>query len=358
MGTGDRFWDGPGSRSEKIETIRAGIEAGMTLIDTAEEYGDGVSETIVGEAISGARNKVVLATKFSPQHSTYADVLRSADRSLARLQTDYLDLYQVHWTNPSVPLRETFSALNELLDSGKIRAVGVCNFSHSELAEAQTLMEGRPLASLQAEFNLFERTLEVAGTLELCESHGISILAYSPLDQGRLSSMSAPQREVVSGLARKHSATIPQIILAWIISRKPVTALARTSNAAHARENAAAMDIELSAEEIAKIDACFEFEIIQVPPSRIRVSEDGEWSHSVYQTLEEAVENRFGYVPAPAELAVSISSGEFLKPVRVVPSAHGDFDYDLIGGRIRYWAWVIAKGSEAPIPAFVRHLVH
>jgi diketogulonate reductase-like aldo/keto reductase len=358
MGTGDRFWDGPGTRSEKIDTLRAGIEAGMTLIDTAEEYGDGVSEQIVGDAIAGIRNQIVLATKFSPQHSTYEEVLRAADRSLKRLKTDYLDLYQVHWTNPAVPLRETFRALTELLDSRKIRAVGVCNFSHAEITEAQSLLEGHPLAALQAEFNLFERTLETAGTLELCNSRGISILAYSPLDQGRLSSMTPAQQSVIGRISGKYSATTAQVILAWIISRKPVAALARTSSAVHARENAAAMKIELTAEDIAEIDSAFEFEIIQVLPSRIRVSEDGEWSHSVYQTLEEAVENRFGYVPAPAELAVSIADGEFLKPVRVVPSAHPDFDYDLIGGRIRYWAWVIAKGSDAPIPAFVRHLVH
>jgi aryl-alcohol dehydrogenase-like predicted oxidoreductase len=354
MGTGDYFWDADISHADKVNLLRHGIDAGVGFIDTAEEYGDGKSEEIVRDAVKGVRDQVIIATKFSPQHNSHADVLAAVDASLRRLGTDYIDLYQVHWTNPAIPLSETMTALRELLDSQKIRAIGVCNFSNTEIIESQSIVGKDRVSALQTEFNLFERTVEYSGLLPYCDDNQISILAYSPLDQGRFDKTSGKQREILETIARKHDKTVPQVILNWLANHGPVVPIVQTTKVPHLNQNIESFDFDLEDTDIEEIRNAYPVNIIEVPTDRIRPSPTGEWGHTVYMTVEEALSNEAGFTPSPAELAENVKSGEVLKPVRLTPSASDKYEYDLIGGRIRYWAWVIAHEGKRPIAAQVR----
>lgn len=356
QGTGDFFWNSEICDDDKVALLRGGIDLGMTIVDTAEGYGDGASERLVGRALRDCRDRVVVATKFSPEHSGYDDVRRAAEGSLRRLAVDRIDLYQLHWANPAVPLEETMRGLASLVDEGKVRCVGVCNFSSRELADAERWLGGHRIAALQTEYNLFERTIEPSGILDHCAAHGIALLAYSPLDQGRLTAMTRAQREVLQAAAARHGKTVAQVVLRWLTRHPSVVAITRTTRHTHLAENADVMGFDLTGEDIEAIDRAFAVQIVHVPTRRIRVSTGGEWNHAVYQTLEEAIANRHGYVPSPMDLAKAVATGDFLKPVRLVPCRDEHHDYELIGGRIRYWAWVIAHGGAVPIPAYVRDL--
>ncbi len=338
MGTG--FNDAELKDPDKIvDAIRSGIDQGMRLIDTAENYGGGMCEILVGRAIAGKRAQVILASKFSPEHSNYQGVIDACERSLHRLGTDYLDLYQTHWPNPNVPVEETFGALQRLLREGKIRAIGMSNVLWKAL---------RPqLVSLQAEYNLFERTVEYDGTLAYCQKNKFSLIAYSPLDQGRIES------SLLTALAEKYQKTVSQIILCWLVSHDSVIAIPKSADPLHIKENTEAMRFVLDSKDRARIDKEFFQEIVYIPTNEIEIATKGERGRAVYQTLEEAIENKFGYTPSPAELATTLAQGGFAKPVRLIPAPQGR--YQLINGRIRYWAWVIAFEGKKPIPGYIRH---
>src|SRR2546428_9396764 len=167
-----------------VDPLRRGIELGACFVDTAEAYG---TEEIVGEAIRGVRDRVVLATKALPRHFRRGDLLRAADQSLARLKTDYIDLYQLHWPNYTVPLEETMAAMEELVDQGKVRFIGVSNFSVTDLKEAQAVLARHRIVSNQVRYNLIERTVE-CGLLRYCQEHDITVIAYSPLARALVAS--------------------------------------------------------------------------------------------------------------------------------------------------------------------------
>lgn len=338
----------------QVKALRLGIELGMTFIDTAEVYGDGHSEEVVAAAIEGIRDNVFIATKVSPEHLSYNALLHSAEGSLRRLNTDYIDLYQVHWPNPRVPITQTMRAAERLLKEGKIRYVGVSNFSLKQLKQAQTAFCEDKIVSVQLEYNLFDRTIENS-ILPYCEDKGITVIAYSPLDQGRIAG-GDEKAEALQSIANKYDRTTGQVALNWLISHPSVVAIPKSVNPEHIKENASSADFDLTAEDVDRISKIFTQECKYVPTDKIRVVTSGQGNRKVYQTVGQAVENKLGFVPSPLDLAQSLEEQEVLKPVRVIPSTDktGKYVYDLIEGRIRYWAWVIAFGSRRPIPAYVR----
>ena len=344
------------SSRELIRILEAGIDYGMALIDTAEVYGDGLAEELISEVIKGRRSKVIIATKFLPEHSSSSGVIYALENSLKRLGTDYVDLYQFHWPNPEIPLAETAVALEQCVRAGKARFIGASNFSRRELEAFDGLSKEIRLVSLQTEYNVLERSPEYDGTLDYCIRKQTSILAYSPLDQGRIGDLNNAERIILEQVAEKYAKTIAQIILRWLISRRPVIAIPMTADIGHVNENAESMRFDLSLEDIQTIDRIFDTPINFIPVEQIRVSLKGERGHKVYQTLAEAIANRMGFVPSPATLAEAIKHDLRIKPVRLAPvkDRSGDFLYDLINGRIRFWAWVIAHGNQHPIPAYVR----
>jgi diketogulonate reductase-like aldo/keto reductase len=326
-----------------------GIELGMTLIDTAPVYGDGVAEEAVGKAAHGIRASVFIATKVASEDLHADGVKRSLDASLRRLGTEYVDLLQIHWSNPNVPIAETMGAMSELVTEGKVRHIGVSNFSLKELDDAKNALAPLPLASIQLEYNLYERSIEES-ILPYCVEHGISVIAYSPLAGGKIVS-SEIQKAALVEISRKYGRTVSQVVLRWLVSNGPVVVIPNTTKYERLDENAGAADFDLLEDDIAEINRICAVRRMSVPTDSIRISTNT--GRAVYQTVQEAIENRLKMVPSPLELAEEMRSGIFLKPVRLVRSTSNDHAFDLIEGRLRYWGWVIAHDGKLPIPAII-----
>ncbi len=239
-----------------IESLKAGIKLGLTLIDTAEMYGAGHSEELVGKAIKGLREKIFIATKVSPEHLSYDGVLKASERSLKHLDTDYIDLYQVHAPSPSIPIKETMRAMEHLVDESKIRFIGVSNFSVKWLREAQHSLSKYQIVSNQVEYNLLNRGIQ-KDLLPFAEKENMAIIAYSPLATGYLMHYCSHGKETLKQLAVKYNKTLAQICLNWLISRKPVIAIPKAINIKHLKENTGAAGWRMKPEDYKVIDKVF-----------------------------------------------------------------------------------------------------
>ena len=232
------------------EPLLAGIELGATFIDTAESYG---TEPIVGQAIRGIRDRIFLASKVSPRHFRRHDVIKAAECSLKQLNTDYLDLYQLHWPNYTVPIGETMLAMERLVETGKVRFIGVSNFTLGELRQAQSVLSNARIVSNQVRYNLVDRLPE-QGLLQYCESNQISLLAYSPLATGFDHLRNADPQDVLGKVATATGYTRAQIALSWCISHPAVIAIFKADKIEHVRENCGASGVELSTEHRQLLD--------------------------------------------------------------------------------------------------------
>ncbi len=241
---------------EAIKALKAGIELGLTLIDTAEMYGAGHCEELVGKAVKGVREKVFIATKVSPEHLSYDGVLRAGERSLKRLDTDYIDLYQIHAPNSDIPIAETVRAMEHLVDQGKIRFIGVSNFSLGLLRQAQECLSRYRVVSNQVEYNLLDRSIE-RELLPYAEREGITVIAYSPFGTGYLLRYLGRGRETLEHLARKYNKTFPQMCLNWLVSKKPVIAIPKAMDINHLKENADAAGWRMEPEDYDTIGKVF-----------------------------------------------------------------------------------------------------
>ncbi len=356
MGVGGEFSKDLSQRKSHMAALELGIDLGMTFLDTAEVYAAGHSEEIVGEVAFGKRDKLFIATKFSPENHRYNQVIHAAERSLQRLKTDYIDLYQIHWPNLTIPIGETIRAMEDLVDSGKVRYIGVCNFSKREMRAAQLALGKHKIMSNQVEYNLFDRFIE-GSVLPYCQSEQAIVIAYSPLDRGRTTDGDA-RKKLLADLAIKYQRTPSQIALNWLTSQRSVVVIPKSVNLEHIRQNAAAVDFNLETEDKALIDRICSSVPDWVSPDHISVSLEGEGNRKVYQSREEAISNSLGMSPSPLELAEDIRKGEPVKPVRLIPSKNpsGVISYDLVEGRLRYWAWVIAFDGKEPVPSYIRYI--
>ena len=338
---------------EKISNLRFGIESGINLIDTAEAYLSGHSESLIGIATKPIRSDVYIATKFSPENSGYREVMLSADNSLRRLMSDYIDLYQIHWPNISVPFEETLKGIQELVQSGKVLNLGVCNFNKHQLQKAIEIIGAEKIVCNQLEYNLFDRSIENS-ILPFCKANGIRIVAYSPLDRGRLVASKNCLR-ILGDISQNYSKTIAQVILNWLTHSDDVLAITESTKKNHILENCSSQDFLLTVKEIDSINKYCKNDIVEVDPSAINVIGNGMKNAKVYRTLEDAIKNEYDLSPSPCELAEEIRNDEQIKPVRLV-QAHSDSTdgYDLVEGPIRYWAWVIAFSGQRKIPALIR----
>jgi len=330
------------------EALRYGIELAMTFIDTAEVYGEGYFEEIVGKTVKGIRGEVFLATKFSPENSSAENIKKALDNSLRRMGTDYIDLYQFHWPNPLVPLDETALALQDLVQSGKVRYIGVSNFGYRDTQSIISILGADKLFSAQIEYNLFDRSAEKEA-FDLCEHSNMMILAYSPLDQGRFCPI---KREFLQKIADKYNKTIVQVVLNWLISHDPVIAIPRSFTKEHIKENAVAADFIMSDQDIEAINYEFTTTVELVDIERIILNP--MYGKNIYISVKEALENVHGFFPSPSELAVSVRAQQYIKPVRLKLLDKGQGKYVLDEGVIRFWAWVIAFDKSLPIPALIR----
>ncbi|MBD8686999.1 MULTISPECIES: aldo/keto reductase [unclassified Rhizobium] len=242
--------DDSAKAANEIASIRKSVELGMSVIDTAEMYGDGKSEEIVGKAITDLRDDVFLVSKVYPFNASAKGTIEACERSLKRLGTERLDLYLLHWRG-SYPLEETVDAFERLKAEGKIADWGVSNFDTDDMEELFSIAEGKNCAANQVLYNLSRRGPEF-DLLPWCQSHGVAVMAYSPVEQGRILS----NHELIR-IAKAYQATPAQVALAFLLERDGVMAIPKSSNAQRVEENRGATDLEISDEDWEALDAVF-----------------------------------------------------------------------------------------------------
>ena len=238
-----------GGEDKAVRALRLGLELGMRFIDTAEMYAHGHSEEVVGMAVGKERESVFIATKVSAENLSYEDVIRSCEASLKRLKTNYVDLYQVHWPNTRIPISETMKAMEKLAKDGKVREIGVSNFSVQQTREAQEALSKRTLASNQVEYSLVERSIE-ENLLPYCMNEQVTIIAYSPVARGHIPGGGWEERwQILDRIAEKYGKTRIQAALNWLICKEPVVAIPKAANLEHVKENAGSVGWTLKRED-------------------------------------------------------------------------------------------------------------
>ncbi len=245
-----RMGEKASQKQAEIDALKLGLDLGLSVIDTAEMYGDGGAEKIVAEAIAPRRTEVYLVSKFYPHNASYKELIAACDRSLSRLKTDYLDLYLLHWRG-SVPLSETLLGLQHLKQTGKILDYGVSNFDTDDLQEAESLPGGKEIVANQVLYNLLRRGIEW-DLLPWCKQRQLAIMAYSPVEQRAFVNDSK-----LKDIATQHNATPTQIALSWLLHQDNVLSIPKATNPAHVKENCAALDIQLTEQELRKLDLAF-----------------------------------------------------------------------------------------------------
>ena len=243
-------------RASCVDALRVGLDLGLTHVDTAEIYGNGRVEELVADAIEGRRDTVFLVSKVKPSNAGRFGTVEACERSLKRLRTDRLDCYLLHWRE-KVPLTETIDAFEALEKAGKIRSWGVSNFDVADLEEAQRIAGPARIACNQVYYHPGDRTIESA-VLPWCEANGVALVGYSPFaSTGGFPAPGSPGRLALDAVATKHKATARQVVLAYV-SRKPsLIAIPKTSRAAHVRDNAAALTLQLDHDDVATIERAF-----------------------------------------------------------------------------------------------------
>jgi len=342
IGFGADFVD-KGTKNEQIYLIQKAIESGVNVFDTAEIYSDGRSESVLGESINGYRSKVFISTKFSPNNANFYSIINSCERSLRRLNTDYIDLYQIHWPYPNSNL-EIVKAFKHLKHQGKILNFGVCNYSKKEMLEMNELLGDDKIYSNQVEYNLFDRYIE-NDIIPYCNEQQIRILAYSPLNKCR----KILDDNLINKLSTKYNKKPAQIALNWLTKNKNIIALPKTNNLNNLISNIASNKFFMEDDDYKKLNSlgCV---VKFIDPKKIIVSKNGEGNRKVYTTLVEALNNDLNFSPSPSQLSQMIDDN--IKPVRLIYNKKQD-KYHLVEGRIRYWSWVIKNGFTKKIPSLI-----
>jgi len=242
--------DLPARRAAELAALRAGMDLGMTVIDTAEMYGDGAAESLVGEAIQGRRDQLFIVSKVLPHHASRRGTVAACEASLKRLATDRIDLYLLHWRG-GVPLEATLAGFDDLQRAGKIRQWGVSNFDVDDMRELNAIAGGSAVAVNQVLYNLTRRGIEF-DLLPQCGASGVPVMAYSPIEQGRLL-----RDPTLAGIASRHQATPAAVALAWVLRQPGMIAIPKASTVTHVEQNRAALNIDLNNDDLAALDRAF-----------------------------------------------------------------------------------------------------
>jgi aryl-alcohol dehydrogenase-like predicted oxidoreductase len=334
-----------GKNIERI--VKHALDIGVKLFDTASSYGGGYTEEILGKALGSRRGEAIIATKFGVECKTGSGVRISLEGSLRRLGTDYIDLYQNHWTSSEVDFQGMLSEMQALVGEGKVRRIGLCNLPLKNIKLAMDIL-GEDFVSVQDEYNLLERSSEL--TIQpFCRENNLSFLAYSPFLRGRsLQAHSSYKR--LQEIAQELNFTVHALTLNWLASRANVIVIPRTNSLEHLSENVSSVAKGLQAEVMDEIDALFKPNVVKVLPSSIVVVDADD--RSVYKNLEEALRNELNLVPSPLQMSEHFLGGEVPKPLKLRRISDGT--YALVEGRLKYWGWVIAFGPDSlPINAII-----
>jgi diketogulonate reductase-like aldo/keto reductase len=247
-----RIGENARAHREEVAALRLGIELGMTLIDTAEMYGEGGAEKVVADAIENQRDRVFVVTKVYPHNASRTELPKACERSLKRLRIDAIDLYLLHWRERSTQLAETIEAFEKLRTAGKIKRWGVSNFDVDDMEELRSIENGANCAANQVLYNLDNREIE-SGLLQWSRENKIPIMAYSPVRHGR----GLLENAMLKKIARRQEATAAQIALAWVLRQSAVIAIPKASREKHVRDNARSIHIRLTKEDLADLDREF-----------------------------------------------------------------------------------------------------
>jgi diketogulonate reductase-like aldo/keto reductase len=316
MGIGGRFSSDRSNDKSGIAALKHGVSCGLSFVDTAEAYGGGHSEELIGRV-----RDIFVASKVSPENLNRKNLIAACEASLKRLKRNHIDLYQIHWPNPDIPIEETAEALNILKKQGKIRFIGVSNFTVQEIVP---LMEMCEISSAQSEYNLFDRTVE-SKLLPYCQENKITFIAYTPLDFGR----SLP---ILKVLSKKYDSTPQQIALKWLVD-KGVVAIPKSINLDHIKSNAESVLLDIDPDDSMLLDSLH-----------------GELQHISTKEIACDSSNLENFVPSFQSLGESLKSGIPMKPIRVKKQKDR---FELTEGKIRYWAWRHAFGDH-PCPTLIR----
>jgi diketogulonate reductase-like aldo/keto reductase len=254
IGMGTWYYE-QADRATAVAALRRGLDLGMNHIDTAEMYGSGVAEEVIADAVASRRDEVFLVSKVLPHNASRAGVRSACERSLARLRTDRLDCYLLHWRGPH-PLAETIVGFEDLVRDGKILSWGVSNFDVGDLDEALRIAGEGQIACNQVLYHLLERAIEAA-VVPWCERHHVAVVGYSPFGHNRFPGPQTAGGRVLGEIGDAHDATPRQVALAFLVRRAVLFAIPKSADVEHTEENAGAGDLVLSAEEINRIDAAF-----------------------------------------------------------------------------------------------------
>jgi diketogulonate reductase-like aldo/keto reductase len=249
---------GPDSSRDEagIEALRLGLDLEMRFIDTAEMYGAGHSEEVVARALEGRHDRVFVASKVSPRHFAYDELLAAAKRSLKRLGLKQMDLYQLHWPSSRIPISETMRAMEKLVVDGLVRHIGVSNFSVEQMKEAEESLSHEKIVSNQVEFSLVDRSVE-ADILQYCQKEGLTLIAYSPLGQGKIPRGRGSSFKVLDDIAGKLGKSRNQVALNWVLQHDSVVAIPKATDPEHVKENAQVAEWKLDSEDYQKLARVF-----------------------------------------------------------------------------------------------------
>ena len=245
----------PSLRDSEVEALRLGLDLGMNLIDTAEMYGEGGAEKVVGAAIAGQRERVCVVSKVYPHNATRQGAIEACERSLRRLKTNYIDVYLLHWRG-DLPLSETLEAFQSLKEKGSILDYGVSNFDVDDMEEAFALPGGNEIVTNQVLYNLLHRGIEW-NLIPWCRERRVQIMAYSPVGHNAAEQRRIFGNRTIKAIAARHNATPAQIALAWLFRDRDVVVIPKSSNADHIRENRAALDLRLTERDFKELDKAF-----------------------------------------------------------------------------------------------------
>lgn len=332
LGTGTGFnKDSFKTQKELFYAFDASFESGVNWIDTAESYAEGYAETLIGEYSKISKNNFIIASKFSPKNASKKLVVRSCENSLKRLNSECIDLYQIHWMNYDIPIEETLEALHKLKKDGKIRVIGVSNFNKKELKN----INSDYTISNQIEFNLFNRIAE-NNLLEFHKNNDLLSIAYSPFDGINNLSTNSKKKLLLNSLAKKYSATPYQIALSFLTSYENLVVAYSSTNYKHIKDNTNL--INLTQDDIKLINQTFESSLMLIDPKLIKVSVNNY--NKFYGTLDEAIANKFSYFPGIQKLSEEFLLTKNFRPIKVKRIEDANYSYELTGGMMRYWSWI------------------
>jgi len=328
--------------------ISRSYELGINFIDTAAIYNQGKTEALIGETIKKEREKFIIATKNLPSQNSYNDILNSADKSLKRLKTDYIDLYQIHWPNHKINIEQTAEALDHLVKTGKIRKIGICNMNLTE-TELYLKHLKKNLVSIQNEYNLIQ-TFEDGYIKKLVKNNNTTFIAYSPFFNGRIFG-NTKQKKIISGLSKKYNKSVSDIVLNWITNKsKNFIAIPATLKIKNLINNSNSQNFKMDDKDLSMIsDKC------DLKTNNLKVKEIDFNNQNISSNILYAKMNKNNFYPSPLELSQHLKNTKILKPIKVMKFKNREkkIKYQLIEGNLRYLSWILAYGENSKIPCLI-----